>query len=90
MKMIPLTLKFPKLIDYALALAISSIPGFAEADAETRSLYQSAAKHFIASELKSKRRLIDQHLKSAARIMPTHNATAARASGFVRSHLHTN
>ena len=46
--------KLPHIIDYALAIAISTVPGMAEADGKTRQLYQSMAKELLAEELRSK------------------------------------
>lgn len=49
-----LTEKLPEVLDYALAIVISSVPGFAEADSGTKALYQSITKELLAQELKSK------------------------------------
>ena len=46
--------KLPELLDYALAIVINSVPGMAEADGNTKQLYQSITKELLAQELKSK------------------------------------
>lgn len=48
------TEKLPEVFDYALAIVISSVPGFAEADSNTKALYQSITKELLAKEIKSK------------------------------------
>lgn len=48
------TEKLPEVLDYALAIVISSVPGFAEADSSTKALYQSITKELLAQEIKSK------------------------------------
>jgi len=48
------TEKLPEVLDYALAIVISSVTGFAEADNNTRALYQSITKELLAREIKEK------------------------------------
>jgi hypothetical protein len=48
------TEKLPEVFDYALAIVISSVPGFAEADNSTKALYQSITKALLTQEIKSK------------------------------------
>ncbi|RZM19258.1 MAG: hypothetical protein EOO88_38525 [Pedobacter sp.] len=48
------TEKLPEVLDYALAIVISSVPGFAEADNSTRALYQSITKELLTREIKEK------------------------------------
>ena len=48
------TEKLPELFDYALAIVISSVPGMAEADGNTKQLYQSITKQLLLQELKTK------------------------------------
>lgn len=48
--------KLPELFDYALAIAISSVPGIAEADAETKALYKLITKELLTHKIKSKGR----------------------------------
>lgn len=48
------TQKLPEVLDYALAIVISSVPGFAEADNRAKQLYQSITKELLAQELKAK------------------------------------
>jgi len=55
MKTTLFTEKLPEVLDYALAIVISSVPGFAEADSSTKALYQSITKELLAQEIKSKR-----------------------------------
>jgi hypothetical protein len=55
--------KLPKVLDYALAIVINSVPGFAEADSNTKQLYQSITKELLAQELKSKGKFAGQTLK---------------------------
>jgi|GEM_PF-2962454 len=49
-----ITKKLPEVLDYALAIVTSSVPGFAEADNSTRELYQSITKELLAREIKEK------------------------------------
>ncbi len=44
--------KLPHLVDYALAIAAHNVPGMAEADSNTKQLYQTVAKEMLLSELK--------------------------------------
>ncbi|MHA4896006.1 hypothetical protein ACXZ1K_14735 [Pedobacter sp. PWIIR3] len=44
--------KLPHLVDYALAIAVHNVPGMAEADSDTKQLYQKLAKEMLLSELK--------------------------------------
>lgn len=55
--------KLPKVLDYALAIVISSVPGFAEADSSTKALYQSITKELLAQELRSKGEFASRTLK---------------------------
>ncbi|MFA4870784.1 MAG: hypothetical protein WC623_21485 [Pedobacter sp.] len=55
--------KLPQVLDYALAIVISSVPGFAEADSSTKALYQSITKEMLAQELKSKGRFAGSTIK---------------------------
>jgi hypothetical protein len=48
------TEKLPEVFNYALAIVISSVPGFAEADNSTKALYQSMTKALLAREIKEK------------------------------------
>ncbi len=45
--------KLPALIDYAFAVAMHSVPGMAEADVETKQLYQTLAKEMLYKELRN-------------------------------------
>ncbi len=54
MKTTLFTQKLPEVLDYALAIVISTVPGFAEADSSTKALYQSITKELLAQEIKSK------------------------------------
>ncbi|WP_138765770.1 hypothetical protein [Pedobacter xixiisoli] len=47
--------KLPQLFDCALALAISSVPGIAETNGQTKALYKALAKQLLAEEIRSKR-----------------------------------
>ena len=55
--------KLPEVLDYALAIVISSVPGFAEADNRTKQLYQSITKELLAQELKSKSEFARRNLR---------------------------
>ncbi|EDM37798.1 hypothetical protein PBAL39_15274 [Pedobacter sp. BAL39] len=57
------TEKLPEVLDYALAIVISSVPGFAEADTSTKQLYQSITKELLAQELKSKGEFARRNLR---------------------------
>ncbi|MCD0490247.1 hypothetical protein LPB86_18545 [Pedobacter sp. MC2016-14] len=61
------TEKLPEVLDYALAIVISSVPGFAEADSNTKQLYQSITKELLAQELKSKREFARRNLRLLSR-----------------------
>ena len=54
MKTVTIIKKLPKIVDYALALAVNSVPGIAETDAQTKALYQSLAKQLFIDEFRSK------------------------------------
>jgi len=58
-----LTEKLPEMLDYALAIVISSVPGFAEADSGTKALYQSITKELLSQELKSKKEFARRNLR---------------------------
>jgi hypothetical protein len=47
MKVSLFTERLPEVSDYALAIVISSIPGFAEADNSTKALYQPSLKSLL-------------------------------------------
>lgn len=55
--------KLPEVLDYALAIVISSVPGFAEADSSTKALYQSLTKELLSQEIKSKRDFARRNLR---------------------------
>ena len=57
------TEKLPGVLDYALAIVISSVPGFAEADSSTKQLYQSMTKELLSQELKSKSEFARRNLR---------------------------
>jgi hypothetical protein len=57
------TEKLPEVLDYALAIVISSVPGFAEADNGTKQLYQSITKALLSQELKSKGEFARRNLR---------------------------
>ncbi|WP_276089654.1 hypothetical protein [Pedobacter sp. JY14-1] len=57
-----LTEKLPEVLDYALAIVISSVPGFAEADSGTKALYQSITKELLSQELKSRKAFARRNL----------------------------
>lgn len=57
------TQKLPEVLDYALAIVINSLPGFAEADSSTKQLYQSITKELLAQELKSKGKFARRNLR---------------------------
>jgi hypothetical protein len=63
MKATLFTEKLPDVLDYALAIVISSVPGFAEADSSTKALYQSLTKELLAQEIKSKRDFARRNLR---------------------------
>lgn len=63
MKATLFTEKLPEVLDYALAIVISSVPGFAEADSSTKALYQSLTKELLAQEIKSKREFARRNLR---------------------------
>lgn len=63
MKTTLITDKIPELIDYALAVVLSSVPGIAESDTATKQLYQAIAKEMIAQELRSKRDFAKRNIK---------------------------
>ena len=63
MKTRTFTEKLPDVLDYALAIVISSVPGFAEADNGTKQLYQSITKQLLSQELKSKRAFACRNLR---------------------------
>jgi len=63
MKTTLFTQKLPEVLDYALAIVISSVPGFAEADSSTKQLYQSITKELLAQELKSKGEFARRNLR---------------------------
>lgn len=56
------TEKLPEVLDYALAIVISAVPGFAEADSGTKQLYQSITKELLSQEFKSKRKFARRNL----------------------------
>ena len=56
--------KLPKLMDYALAIVINSVPGMAESDGGTKQLYQSITKELLSQELKSKRRFASRQFRA--------------------------
>lgn len=58
-----LTEKLPEVLDYALAIVISSVPGFAEADSSTKALYQSITKELLSQELKSRKAFARRNLR---------------------------
>ncbi|WP_256006694.1 hypothetical protein [Pedobacter deserti] len=59
--------KMPKVLDYAVAIFISSVPSFAEVDNKTKELYQSITKGLLAQELKAKKNLAQRNLKKLRR-----------------------
>ncbi|MEJ2880976.1 hypothetical protein [Pedobacter sp. GR22-6] len=61
-----LTEKLPEVLDYALAIVINSVPGFAEADSGTKALYQSITKELLSQELKSKKEFAKRNLRLLA------------------------
>lgn len=63
MKATLFTEKLPEVLDCALAIVISSVPGFAEADSSTKALYQSITKELLAQEIKSKKEFAGRTLK---------------------------
>lgn len=63
MKATLFTEKLPELLDYALAIVISSVPGFSEADSRTKALYQSITKELPAQEIKSKSEFVRRNLR---------------------------
>jgi hypothetical protein len=63
MKATLFTEKLPEVLDYALAIVISSVPGFAEADSNTKALYQSITKELLAQEIKSKSEFARRNLR---------------------------
>ncbi|MGV3548110.1 MAG: hypothetical protein ACO1N4_13670 [Pedobacter sp.] len=77
MKTALITKKLPQLVDCALAIAISAVPGFAEADAETKTLYKSLAKQLLTNEIKAKRLLVQHKMRLLIKAYPTRTATAA-------------
>lgn len=77
MKTALITKKLPQLVDCALAIAISAVPGFAEADAETKVLYRSLAKQLIANEIKAKSKFMHHKMRMLTKIYPNRTATAA-------------
>lgn len=52
----------PALMDCAIAIAISSMPGIAELDGQTKALYQSIAKQLLISEIKAKGKFAKQKI----------------------------
>lgn len=77
MKTALITNRLPQLVDCALAIAISAVPGFAEADAETKALYKSLAKQLIANEIKAKRKFVHHKMRLFTKIYPSRTVTAA-------------
>ncbi len=63
MKATLFTDKLPEVLDYALALVISSVPGFAEADSSTKALYQSITKQLLTQEIRSKSEFARRNLR---------------------------
>lgn len=63
MKATLFTEKLPEVLDYALAIVISSVPGFAEADSSTKALYQSITKELLTQEIKSKSEFARRNLR---------------------------
>lgn len=57
------TKKLPELFDYALAIVINSVPGMAEADGNTKQLYQSITKQLLLQELKTKSEFARENLR---------------------------
>jgi hypothetical protein len=57
------TEKLPEVLDYALAIVISAVPGFAEADSSTKARYQSITKDMLAQEIKSKGEFARRNLR---------------------------
>lgn len=64
-------------MDCALAIAISTIPGMAETDAQTRALYQSIAKRVLANELKSKGQIAHKGILRLAALYPRQTTKVA-------------
>lgn len=62
--------KLPKLVDYGLAVAVNSVPGIAETDAETKKLYQSIAKQLFVDEIRSKHQLAKQKIAQFSKLYP--------------------
>jgi len=63
MKTTSFTKKLPEVLDYALAIVISAVPGFAEADNHTKALYQSVTKELLAQQIRSKKEFAGRTLK---------------------------
>ena len=62
--------KLPQLVDYALAVAVNSVPGIAETDAETKALYQSIAKQLFVDEIRNKRQFAKQKIAQLSKRYP--------------------
>ena len=63
MKATLFTEKLPEVLDCALAIVISTVPGFAEADSSTKALYQSVTKELLAQQIQSKKEFAGRTLK---------------------------
>lgn len=72
-----ITKTLPQLVDYALALAISSVPGIAETDGQTKALYQSIAKQLLVDEIRNKRKFARQKINYLAKFYPRSGTKAA-------------